>query len=304
MIFRSLTAALLSSCVFGGTISGQEKKGTTAGRLDNPFYAMDNCTKRPYPKNDITPAAQLDLLKELGYAGIAWTEEPVEDVKAAADEAKKRGLKMFAIYCAAQVTADGELSHSPHLAEIMAALKGHDTVVWLHIGGKGPAFASLKGTEPLVKKLRALSDTASANGLRVAVYPHVGEWTARFGDAVQLAKVVDHPQFGVTFNLCHTLAMGDEKRIPELLDGAKGHLFTVTINGADAGIAKPDWSRLIQTLDKGSYDTRIVLSKLRQLSWTGPIGVQGYGIPGDRRANLTASMEAWKKLSALPDGTK
>lgn len=43
--------------------------------LPNPFYAMDTCTKRPYPRNDITPAEQFDLLKELGYKGIAWTEE-------------------------------------------------------------------------------------------------------------------------------------------------------------------------------------------------------------------------------------
>src|SRR3954465_14754584 len=88
-----------------------------------PFYAMDTCTKRPYPKNDIPPGQQLDMLKELGYAGIAWTEEPPEQVKAAADEAAKRGLKIFAIYCAAQVTPDGGLKASPRLPEIMAALK-------------------------------------------------------------------------------------------------------------------------------------------------------------------------------------
>jgi hypothetical protein len=37
--------------------------------LPNPISAMDTCTKRPYPKNDITPAQQFDMLKELGYAG-------------------------------------------------------------------------------------------------------------------------------------------------------------------------------------------------------------------------------------------
>ena len=65
---------------------------------------MDTCTKRPYPKNDITPAQQFDMLKELGYAGIAWTEEPPEQVNAAVDEAEASGLKMFAIYCSATVT--------------------------------------------------------------------------------------------------------------------------------------------------------------------------------------------------------
>ena len=65
---------------------------------------MDTCTKRPYPRNDITPAQQFDMLKELGYAGIAWTEESPEQVKAAVAEAEARGLKMFAIYCSASIT--------------------------------------------------------------------------------------------------------------------------------------------------------------------------------------------------------
>jgi sugar phosphate isomerase/epimerase len=258
---------------------------------------MDTCTKRPYPKNDIPPAAQLDMLKELGYAGIAWTEEPPAQVKAAADEARERGLKMFAIYCAARVTPEGDLEHSPKLGEVMEALKGHGSVVWLHIGGKGPDFAGLTGKEPAVKKLRGLADAAAAQGLRVAVYPHVGEWTARFGDAAKLADVVDHPAFGVTFNLCHSLAMGDEKNIPALLKAAKGRLLAVTINGADSGLARPEWGRLIQTLDKGSFDVAALLRQLREAGYSGPIGLQGYGIGGDRRQNLAGSMAAWRKLN-------
>jgi sugar phosphate isomerase/epimerase len=268
-----------------------------AAALPNPFYAMDTCTKRPYPRNDIPPAAQLDLLKGLGYAGIAWTEEPPEQVRAVAAAARKRGLEVFAIYCAAQVTPDGDLRYSPQLPEIMKALKGHRAVVWLHLGGKGPAFDALTGKEPAVKKLRALADVAAASGLRVAVYPHVGEWTARFGDATRLARVVAHPQFGVTFNLCHCLAMGDEKRIPALLQEAKQVLFAVTINGADADVGRPDWSRLIQALDRGTFDVAALLRQLRQLGYTGPIGLQGYGIGGDRRENLSASLAAWRKLS-------
>ena len=84
----------------------------SADGLPNAFYAMDTCTKRPYPRNDITPARQFDLLKELGYAGIAWTEESPEQVASAVAEAEARGLKMFTIYCSATVTADGTLKPS------------------------------------------------------------------------------------------------------------------------------------------------------------------------------------------------
>jgi sugar phosphate isomerase/epimerase len=262
----------------------------------NDFYAMDTCTKRPYPKNDIPPAAQLDMVKETGYAGIAWTEEEPQQVKGVAELAEKRGLKMHAIYCGATVSDKG-LSYSSRLKPIIHALKGHDTILWLHIGGKGPAFASLKGDEPVVQELRAVADLAAASGLKVAVYPHVGEWTERVQDAVRLAKVVDRKNFGVCFNLCHCLAMGDEAKIPALLEEAAPYLITVTVNGADAGVKGAQWGRLIQPLDRGSYDVGIVLRKLEQVQFRGPIGLQGYGISGDRQANLAASMQGWQKLT-------
>ncbi len=260
----------------------------------NPFYAMDTAFRRPGTTLD----QQLDLLKDLGYAGIAWTGDDPPAAQKVAEQAQKRGLKMFTIYCAATLTPDGKLTHSANLPTLMAALKPHRTIIWLHIGGKGPAFDSLKGNEPLVATLRELAATADKNGLSIAVYPHVGEWTERVQNAVRLARLVDRKNFGVTFNLCHCLAMGDEKRIPDLLREARPYLKTVTINGADAGLKGAEWNRLIQTLDKGSYDVRIVLRTLKKLDFHGPIGFQGYGIRGDTRSIVAPTMAAWRKLSA------
>jgi sugar phosphate isomerase/epimerase len=259
----------------------------------NPFYAMDTAFRRP----GTTLEQQLDLLKDLGYAGIAWTGDDPEPAKKVAEQAEKRGLKMFTIYCAATVTPDGKLSHSANLPKLMAALRPHGTIIWLHIGGKGPAFDTLKCDEPLVKTLRELAADADGNSLSIAVYPHVGEWTERVQNAVRLAKTVDRKNFCVTFNLCHCLAMGDETHIPELLAEARPYLKTVTINGADAGVKGAQWNRLIQTLDKGSYDVGIVLRALKKLDFQGPIGFQGYGISGDSKSIVGPTMAAWKKVS-------
>lgn len=256
------------------------------------FYAMDTSFQRA----GLTPAQQLDLVKELGCDGISWTERTPEDAKAAVEEAEKRGLKLMAIYCAGRVTPGGDLTTSPALPKLMETLKGHDTIIWLHLGGQGPAFDGLTGEEPLVKKLRALADTAAENGLRIALYPHVGEWTARFGDATKLAKVVKHPQFGVCFNLCHCLAMGDEQKIPALLEDAKSLLFTVTLSGADTGVTGANWGKLIQPLNQGTFDQAGLLRKLQALGFRGPVGFQGFGIQKDARTLLTPTVAAWKKL--------
>jgi sugar phosphate isomerase/epimerase len=261
------------------------------------FHAMDTCTRRPYPKDDIPPSAQLDLLRELGYAGIAWTEEGEEGVRSVRREAEARGLKIVAIYCGAAVKEDGTIDLSPQIPGVMRALAGHGAIVWLHIGGKGRAIGSLSSGTPLVGSLRALAEGAAEQGLSVAIYPHVGDWTERFGDAVQVARVVDRPAFGVCFNLCHALATGDGGRVEELLREAGPLLKLVTLNGADEGVARPDWSRLIQPLDAGSYDVRgRLLEPLRMLGYGGAVALQGYGITIDRRELLSRSKRAWDAM--------
>ncbi|HUU11654.1 MAG TPA: TIM barrel protein [Phycisphaerae bacterium] len=288
---RELVLAALALGLVGS--AAWAEAGKPAG-LPNAFYAMDTAFVRP----GLTQDQQFALVKELGYAGIGWHDEAPEQAKANAEAMAKAGLKMTAIYCGATVTPAGELTHSPKLPDLMAALKGHETIIWMHIGGKGPAMDALTGQEPLVKTLRQVADTAAANGLCVAIYPHVGEWTAKFADAVRLAKVVKHPQFGVSLNLCHALAMGEEKALPTLIEEAKGLLVTATICGADAGVTGADWGRLIQTLDKGTYDVAGLLRRLRKVGFTGPVGFQGYGIQGDARPILAPTMAAWRKLSS------
>jgi sugar phosphate isomerase/epimerase len=292
---RAYVLALLAGVAIAsaGAIAAEPADG-----LPNPFYAMDTCTKDLSLKSDIPPSAQLDLLKETGYSGTAWTEEAPEAVTAALAALKSRGLTMYAIYCGATASPDGTLALSPQVTPLLDVLKGQPTLIWLHIGGKGPAISSLSGSEPIIAELGRLADEARQRNLKVAIYPHVGEWTERFADALRVAELVNRDNFGVTFNLCHALATGAEPEVASLIERAGPQLAMVTINGADAGVSRPDWSRLIQTLDHGSYDVRIVLLALRKIDYRGPIGLQGYGIGGDRRDNLQRSLGAWKRLSA------
>ncbi len=275
--------------------------------ITNPFYAMDTCTNG----TGLTAEQQLDLVKETGYAGTAWHECGADEAKSIAEQAEKRGLKMFAIYCPVSAGSDGA-TYSERVKPIIAALKGHDTILWIHIGSKSagkaanpalkpPAPDSLKGDEPVIRDLQALADFAAQSQMRIAIYPHAGEWTAKFKDALAVAKAVKRDNFGVTFNLCHALATGDEKNIPALLEEAGPLLTNMTISGADAGITGSNWKQLIQTLDKGSLDIAPILAQLQKQNFKGPIGLQGYGLTGDKKANLEASMKGWKKLTGAID---
>jgi len=290
---RAFIAASLSAIAAGFTSSRVLAAAARESELADPFYAMDTSFQRPALNRE----QQLDLVAELGFAGVAWTHEPIEKLNASLKAIEQRSLKMFTIYCDGKVDRDGTLTLEQDLLPIMSALKGHGTIIWIHIGGQGPEFKSLTNDSDAVKSLRSMADRAAENNLRIAIYPHFGEWTAHFADATHLADLVDHPNLGVTFNLCHALAGGDEANISVLLERAKKRLFTATISGADRGVHGADWNKLIQTLDRGNFDVASVLKQLHHLGFEGPIGFQGYGIKGDARSILQPTIRAWHKLS-------
>lgn len=254
----------------------------------NPFFAMDTA---------VCSLDELDTVKQLGYDGIGWKTEPPEQLAADAQQVQRRGLKLFAIYGYDGATlTKTNLTWNPQLEADIAALKGTDTIVWLPISSQAFPKSSPDGDAVAVPALQWLADFAASNGVRIAIYPHTGNWVERVQDAVRLAQLVNRTNFGATFNLCHCLMVGDEARIPELLAEAAPHLFMVTINGADAGAAGTGWDRLIQPLDAGSYEVGIVLRKLKELNYTGPIGLQGYGVKLPIHENLLRSMAGWRKL--------
>lgn len=264
--------------------------GATKQPLANPFFAFDNGTGRGRIPFD----EQAKMLKELGYDGIGFSgaEQIPEMLKALDDQ----GLKMFSIYVGACVDP-GKPPYDPRLKTAIEQLKGRDTLVWLSVTGGKPS--SDANDDRAVAILREIADMAAASDLRVVLYPHVNFYVQRVEDGLRLVKKVDRKNLGVSFNLCHFLKLDNEKNLGKCLLQAMPHLFMVSINGTDGGDTnKLSWNRLIQTLERGSFDVGRVLKTLKQSGYTGPVGLQCYNVPGDPRENLTRSMSAWRKLNA------
>ena len=81
-----------------------------------------------------------------------------------------------------------------------------------------------------------------------------------------------------------------------LRENAK-RIFAVTINGAQVGTEA--WTGgLIQPLDRGDFDNRELLQLLREIGYSGPVGLMCYGIPGDVQVHLARSMKLWKQWAA------
>ena len=259
----------------------------------NPFFVFDNGLRG---ENLKTIASQLDLAKEIGFAGLAWRTDAPDRVKEVLEGSKQRGMKCFVIYCNLELK-DGKLAYKPELKEIIALCKGTDTMIWPNMTSKQFKNSDPAGDDIAVAGLRELASLCDANSLRIAIYPHVNMWVHRVEDALRVVKKVNRKNVGLTFNLCHALLDEAEARIPALIEEAAPHMFVATINGADSGATKKEMPRIIQTLDKGTYDVTIVLKKLKAVGFKGPIGLQCYNIKGDPKTLLTGSMNAWRKMS-------
>jgi sugar phosphate isomerase/epimerase len=218
-------------------------------------------------------------LRELGYDGIsqihAGGEKLVVQV-AAFDEA---GLKVLSIYW--------DVADAPFPIELIEPLAGRDGIIELTVRTTTPQTIAV---------VRDTAEMAAAQNIRVALYPHHGNAIATMPQAMALIAAVDHPNLGVMFNLCHFLKNEDVEDLERVLEAAGPRLFAVSTCGADLG--GKTWNDLIKPLDQGTFPQARLMRALKKLEYAGPVGLQCYGVRGDKRTNLQNSIVAWKKIMA------
>jgi sugar phosphate isomerase/epimerase len=232
------------------------------------------------------------MLKELGYDGVGhlWLENIPERLRTL-DAA---GLKLFQITMLVDI-APGKQAYDPRLKEVMPLLKGRGVQFLLLMNGLKPSDPA--GDVRAGEIVREIAELAGGSGAQVLLYPHSYFWLERIEDCVRVAEKVDRPNVGVMFNLCHWLRVSKGRNYEPLLAQAMPRLWAVSINGADEFDDKPGWAHYIQPLGRGSFDMLTFLKTLRRLGYTGPIGLQCYGIPGDARDGLAESMLAWRSYT-------
>ena len=292
-VAAGLALAAVCGAPTPGALAAEEAQSAPA--LPNPFYAY--CVGIGTDKESGALKAQLELapmLAELGYSGMAYVGlgGAMEMLQAL----EKHNQKLFAVYTDL-VVDPGDRGYDPQLKQLIPKLKGHGTIVWLVVNSRKYKPSSREGDERAVELLREIAQIAQQSGVALSLYPHKGCYAERMEDVVRLAKKADRPNVGVTFTFCHFLAVDDAKNLDRVLEMARPYLTMVTINGT-SGYASGNLASWIQVLGEGTFDVGAVLKALRKVDYRGPIGIIAYGIKGDRRAILSRSIQAWKRLSA------
>ena len=248
---------------------------------DAPLFVFDNGVGRGM----LSLEEQADLAKRTGYAGIFYSG--TKDIPQLLEVHKSRGLKMVGIYTGMNLS-DPNPTYDPALPEAIRELQGTGALITFTVNGK-----AADGDELAVSAIRKVADMAAQAGLKVALYPHYGFHVARIEDAIRVMQRAGRSNIGIVFNLCHWLRSGDTANLQARLQQALPYALFVSINGADP---EGDWDRLIQPLDRGTYDVRRFVAMLKAMGYKGPIGLQCYNVKGDREENLVRSMKAWRSF--------
>ena len=270
---------------------------TEAIAMTNAFFAMDTGTKG-------SPEVVAAMLGDVGYAGLGGSGYSIKPMRQALEA---RGLKLFNVYLTLKFDPTNS-ALTPAMRQLITDLDGSGSALWLALdkvsdGGPPLAPSSSGGDAVALLRLRELADYAGPRGVKIALYPHTGFWLERTSDAVRLADKLNRAGVGVTFNLCHWLKVEGDGDPEPTLRAALPRLLFVSINGADGGdTRKMGWNQLIQTLDRGNYEVGTLLQTLRRLGYTGPIGLQAYGVGGDSRENLIRSWDAWRRFAGAAPG--
>jgi len=258
--------------------------------LTNPFFAMDTGI---IDESHKSAKSQVDMLKELGYAGIGyWERNPAQGTAGIAEmlaELDKSNLKTFGVYFTIKLEEPAE-KYTTLIENSIRSLAGRKTTIWLAITSDVHQKSAVSGDEQAVAIISRIADIASKNGVAVALYPHEDFWLEKIEDAVRVAEKSNRRNVGVIFNLYHWLKTDKPANMETAVAKAMPYLLVVTINGTtEAGS--------IETLDRGTFDVYRFLRAIKQAGFKGPVGLQGYGIGGDVRENLRRSMQAWREFS-------
>ena len=286
-IKRNILLLLLFSLLVTGSgcVPEMEKSEVTFD-----LFAFDNyMTVGDYTQAQV----RAETLKDLGYDGMGTRGT---DLAEQTTVFEKAGLKLFSTYIGLDL--DGDQKYDANLINAIKQLKGKDTILWFFVRSKKYKPASAEGDAVAVEAIRQIADAAHESGLKIALYPHANFYVETFADSVRIARKVNRRNVGGSFNLCHWLKVEGDIDYRPILKKSLPQLFLVSINGAESGDTKKmGWDKLIQTLDKGSFDNYKLLKYLKEIGYAGPVGLQGYSIKGDPKENLASSMKAWRKIN-------
>ncbi len=232
---------------------------------------------------------QINELKKIGFTGIAggmWQQQGLDLLEEYQTAIGEEPMNIYAGFVRIFFGKD-LVAQNAHLDVVIDALAKSDAKLWLIL--HGPKGKKKVQRQELVAFLHSLAERGKAAGVEVIIYPH---WpkpkdvylieTAE--QAIPYLEEVQSDNLFVSLHLSHELKAGNGDRLNEIAAKIKPWLRLATINGADQDAAeeRDGWTRTIQPLGMGSYDSSRLLKALKLIGYKGPVLLHTGGGLGKR----------------------
>ncbi|BDZ47967.1 hypothetical protein GCM10025867_02080 [Frondihabitans sucicola] len=237
------------------------------------------------------------MLAELGYAATnltLWSEPAWADLPRLARVAEANDLSVATVYVTIDISKAPTDEATQRALDMIRTIEATRTVEIALIAGTTFAPSDMKGDAAARAFLDQALAAAETNGVTLLLYPHTFGWMEHVDDAVRLAAAYDDPRLGLSLSVFHWYAT-DRSDLRGTVRRAAPYLGMVNISGSrpQQGSYFP---ATIEPVGQGEFDAFHFLAVLRDNDYSGPLGVQSYGIGGDPYTSFEQSRNAIRKM--------
>jgi sugar phosphate isomerase/epimerase len=240
---------------------------------------------------------QVRMVKEAGYDDYYFTD--AVDKRGELEKALKASLGAGLGFNAAFQRFDVREGPSPENLDRIEGLvtllpRGTRLEISLTCGEWAENVGNVDCDEKALAWLLPIASILEKHQIEGSLYPHFGFYLETFSDALRLAEKVNHPLIKVIFCGYHWYNVGKEPDFAELFAKAGDRLNAVNLCGSrhwdDGSQIVNGLNPSIEPLDSGTLPNTAIITELLRIGYTGPIGVQGYGVNAPASEALKRSM--------------
>jgi|ETNmetMinimDraft_22_1059887.scaffolds.fasta_scaffold00015_23 sugar phosphate isomerase/epimerase len=224
------------------------------------------------------PVQSAQLLKRLGYAGIAVEGRGHDSLKRLdkyyeSSDCEGKGFEVVAAYMAHRFGQYG-FNDSSHRTAIdrIAGKEGATLWVWVRDDKQDGSITN----ETVEEFITGIYEYAHSKGVKVVLYPHYNTYYPTTEAALSLVEKINQPDFQVAINLCHELMSYQGDRLEETFERARGRIGAIILSGSlldlDPSSVRSMTESTIMSLDESEYDVRPYLQLIKNSGFDGPIG--------------------------------
>jgi sugar phosphate isomerase/epimerase len=249
--------------------------------------------------------SQINAVESIEYSGLVMqigSEKKLEILKRYQEAIGDAPFKVYAGFFGVDLAGD-LAAQNAHLDNVIPILKKSDAKLWVILSAKGGKKVE---REQIVEFLRSLAERTKATGVELVIYPHFSGGRNPLNvnlietaeEALPYVEEIGSDNLFISLHLCHEIKGGNGDRLDEVAAKIKPWLRLPSINGADidAEHEKIGWTRGIQPLTMGDYDSSKLLKALKSVDYEGPVILHTFGLQKAAADHHQTSFKRFQKM--------